>query len=307
MLAIVAAVVAGALGLAGVLFALTRNDDDSVTTDGTTPVETSAPADTEATESTEPSETTPAVTSPADSVPLVTTPPVTAPQVTAPQVTVAPVTTLVDTTPPSDSGLTSIDQLLAWTSFSEEPLVAAEQQAEIDALIELRFVEAVAHPTTVSTICAGIPVDAAMDLTIVWQYLGETVQTDDVAAAPPGVGSCIDNGGDPLGAGSYQVFAATPDLVDIGYATTFVVGASTVTQTFVNNSDQDLCDVGLGPLDTQFYEFFVSENGIIVPGDLLEIDVASVEQDLRATACDGTTLEPFTFFPDSFTDQNLSL
>lgn len=303
LLGIVAAVVAAALGLAGIIYALTRNDESSVTTDATVPELT---LDTTLPDIVVP-ETASPVTDPAVTEPASTPPPDTAPPDTVPTETSEPPATVLTTTPDGSNDLISIPDLLAWTSFSEEPLDAAGKQSEVDTLIADRTVDAVAHPTKVSTICAGVPVNAAIDLTVTWQYLGETVQSDPRNAAPPGAGSCIDNGGDPLPAGSYQVFASTADESEVGYVTTFVIGANVVNQRFVNNTDQDICDIGVGPLDTQYYELFVSTDGAITPGDSIDIEVASVEQDLRATLCDGTDLDAFTFFPSSFGDQNLSL
>jgi hypothetical protein len=203
--------------------------------------------------------------------------------------------------------LTSIPQLVSWTSFSELPLSDDQRTAEIDRLIAARTVEAVASPGTVAEICAGIPVGAPIDLVITWQYLGETIQHDERQAVEPGVGSCIDNAGEPLKAGSYQVFAANADESELGFATTFVVGANPIEQLFTNNSETDICDIGVAPVDTSFYEFFTSTSGPILSGEQISIQVAGVEQDLRARTCSGGDLESLTFTPSSEAAQNLSL
>jgi hypothetical protein len=69
----------------------------------------------------------------------------------------------------------------------------------------------------------------------------------------------------------------------------------------------DSCDVGIGPLDTHYYELFVSSNGAIAPGEFIDIDLASVEQNIRATTYDSTDLDVVPFVPNSFIEQNLSL
>jgi len=296
-------VVVGALALAGVIFAVTRDDSsgernsDIVTTDATAPAETAPPESV-------PAETVPAETVPAETVPAETVPAETVPAETAPPETAPPVAASDGGN--GDSGFTTINGLLAWTSFGEEPLDEAAQQSEIDRLIAERTVDAVAHPTAVSTICAGVPVDVQLDFTITWQYLGETVQSDEQSATPPGVGSCIDNGGEPLGAGSYQVFTANADQTEIGNATTFVIGANSVAQSFVNNTDDDICEIGIAPVDTSYYEFFVSEQGAVGPGEFIIVDIASVEQDLLARRCDGSDIGAFTFVPNAGTDQGLA-
>ncbi len=275
MLAIVAAVVAGAMGLAGAVFALTRSDaSDTVTSE-------------------------PAVSEPGTEPPAAEP----TPEVPAsdPPATGAPASSNLD---PVDD-LMTIDDLLVWTSFAEDPLDEPAQQAEIDRLIVERTVAAVAHPTRVSTICAGIPVNAVIDLSITWQYGGVTVQSDPAAATPPGVGACLDNDGEPLAAGSYQVFASNSDLSEIGFATTFVVGAEGITQSFLNNTDGDICEVGVAPIDTAYYESFVVDGGTLAPGELLNIPIATVDQDLSARFCDGTDVGEFVFSPSASSTQNL--
>jgi hypothetical protein len=42
-------------------------------------------------------------------------------------------------------------------------------------------------------------------------------------------------------------------------------------------------------------------------GEFIDIDLASIEQNIRATTYDSTDLDAVTFVPDSFVDQNLSL
>lgn len=203
--------------------------------------------------------------------------------------------------------LTEIPQLVSWTSFSELPLADDQRAAEIDRLIAERTVEAVASPGSVAEICAGIPVGTAIDFVITWQHLGQTIQQDERQAVEPGVGSCVNNAGEPLLAGSYQVFAASVDESELGFATTFVVGANPVEQLFTNNSETDICDIGVAPVDTSFYEFFTSTGGPILPGEQISIQIAGVEQDLRARTCSGGDLESLTFTPSSDVVQNLSL
>ncbi len=306
------------LGVAGLVFAVSRNDAsstiDSVLIDDPDPEpeisttvaptdDTEVPAvtepDTPATEPDTPS-TEPDTPSTEPDTTLVTVP-------DQPAATLAPGVTVV---PDSDFGdgvpLDSVGQLLAWTSFSSTPLDDAGQQSMIESLISTRQVVAVAHPTAVSAICAGIPVDVDLSFDIVWEFGGDEVSRTPVDAAPPGAGGCIENGDDPLPAGSYQVYALGTAADDVGYATTFVVGANEVAQSFVNNSDVDICDIGLGPIDTGFYELFVSRGGPIPPGDTIIIDVASVEYDLRAASCDGDVLGDLSFLPDAFSDQPLA-
>ena len=294
MLAIVVAVVGGAMAVAGAVFALTRSDTvDTVTSDTVTAdsVSTEVTLDSTVAPDTEPPATEPPATETDVDVP-----------VSDPPATDAPATSNPD---PGDE-LTTMNDLLTWTSFAEDPLDEPAQQAEIDRLIAERTVAAVAHPTRVSTICAGIPVDAAIDLSITWQYSGETVQSDPAAATPPGVGACLDNDGEPLAAGSYQVFASNSDLSEIGFATTFVVGADGITQTFLNNTESGICEVGVAPIDTAYYEFFIVDGGTLAPGELLNIPIATVEQDLAARFCDGTEVGALVFSPSVFDAQNLA-
>ena len=264
----------------------------------------------------------PAVLDPTVSDPaaVATGPAESTPQETDASANTAPATEVVDETSPAtdapdttevDEGdgpqLTTIPQLVSWTSFFELPLTDDQRAAEIDRLIAERTVAAVASPGSVAEICAGIPVGAPIDLVITWQHLGETIQQDERQAVEPGVGSCVDNAGEPLLAGSYQVFAASADESELGFATTFVVGANPVEQLFTNNSETDICDIGVAPVDTSFYEFFTSTSGPILPGEQISIQVAGVEQDLRARTCSGGDLESLTFTPSSDDIQNLSL
>jgi len=302
--------VVAALVLAGVIsvFVVGGGDDSSDSPDvdiAITVAITEAPP----TAATEPAATEPAATepdAPAETEPDETEPAETEPAETEPTETSPPESTPPETEPSDEDGFTTINGLLAWTSFDEEPLDDAAQRRAIDQLIADRTVEAVAHPTAVSTICAGVPVDAPLDFTITWHYLGETVQADERSASPPGVGSCIDNDGEALAAGSYQVFTSNDDGSEIGNATTFVIGADTVAQSFVNNTDDDLCEIGVAPIDTSYYELFVSEDGNIGPGELIIIDIASVEQDLLARRCDGSDVGALTFVPDGASDQALA-
>ncbi len=143
-------------------------------------------------------------------------------------------------------------------------------------------------------------------MAITWQFAGETVQSTVAAATSPGVGSCLTNDGDPLAAGSYQVFASNSDLSEVGLVTTFVVGANEIIQSFVNNTDVDICEVGVAPIDTGYYESFVAEGGPLAPGELVDIPIATVEQDLSALFCDGTEAGAFPFVPSAFNEQNLA-
>ncbi len=69
----------------------------------------------------------------------------------------------------------------------------------------------------------------------------------------------------------------------------------------------DICDVGIGPLHTQYYELLRVDQWRHCPGEFVDVDLVSVEQDICATTCDGTDLDAVTFVPNSFVDQNLSL
>ena len=237
-------------------------------------------------------------------VPVATEPDETVPSDTVPSDTV-PSETVPSDTEPVENPFDEIGVLLVWTSFDAEPLDELEQQAEIDALVADRTVEAVAHPTRVSTLCAGIPVDVPLELTITWQYAGETIRSDPRSATPPGTGACLTNDGAPLSAGTYQVLATDATEDEVGFATTFVVGATEVLQQFENNTDVDICDIGVAPLDTAFYEVYGSEGGPLGPGELVNIVVASVEQDLRSTECDGENFDSRTFFPNATSTEPL--
>lgn len=316
-LAIVAGGVAAVLAVAALVFVLTRNDTDvandispqaTIIATDVPDAETSDDEPAPITAATEPgdeSDTTADSSDAADNA----TPDDSESADTTPDGTTA-TTEITATTAPVDASdddrRDEISRLLAWTSFSETPLDPDAEQIEIARLIADPAVEAVASTGTVSTLCAGLPVDADFDLTITWQYRGVTVQSDAASATPPGVGSCLSNDGAPLDAGSYQVLATNADESDNGFATTFVVGAASVTQLFVNNSDVDICEVAIAPLDTAFYELFQPEDGPLRPGELLVIDVADVDQEVRTGLCSGTDLEPFTFDPSDAREQDLA-
>lgn len=305
-LGLVAAVVAAA-----VIFAVTRDSDESAATDDLNS-DTTVAADSGAVVL-DPTVSDPVAEStvPTESAPLETDASADTAANTEATNETTPATDRADTTTNSGEDdppeLTTIPQLVSWTSFSELPLADDQRTAEIERLIAERAVEAVASSGSVAEICAGIPVGTALDFVITWQHLGATIQQDERQAVEPGVGSCVDNAGEPLLAGSYQVFAASADETELGFATTFVVGANPVEQLFTNNSETDICDIGVAPVDTSFYEFFTSTSGPILSGEQISIQIAGVEQDLRARTCSGGDLESLTFTPSSDVAQNLSL
>jgi hypothetical protein len=117
--------------------------------------------------------------------------------------------------PVDDTPLSETAELFACTSFSKEFLDDAAAQVEIDQLIVAQTVGAAAYPTAVTTLCPGIPMNAAFVVSVVGQFDGATVQSDAFEGVSPGVGSGSSNSGDPLPVGSCQVFASDSDEVDV--------------------------------------------------------------------------------------------
>jgi hypothetical protein len=78
----------------------------------------------------------------------------------------------------------------------------------------------------------------------------------------------------------------------------FTVGASTVNQEFLNDTDADLCSVELAPTAAGFFQPFEVNGGeAIVPGDSILIDIADVEHEIRSVDCAGTAAESFFASP----------
>ena len=97
-----------------------------------------------------------------------------------------------------------------------------------------------------------------------------------------------------------------PGESEVGFVTTFVISATQVAQSFVKNTDVAICDIGVASLSTAYYEFFTPADGPNQPGQLINVTVASIDQDVRVRPCGGDDLENLTFSPNALVDQPMT-
>jgi hypothetical protein len=168
-------------------------------------------------------------------------------------------------------------------------------QSTVDELLASGGRHDVALPGIVATLCATVELSGPIEVSGRWEHDGDEVdETGLVLRSAPGFGDCIDNGGEPLEAGSYQFVATDADGTDSAVGT-FVVDAARMNQRFVNNGEDPVCAIFVAPTTAGFYEDFVFSNPL-PPGATVVIPIADVAQDVEVWVCPGSDLrEEFEF------------
>ena len=236
--------------------------------------------------------------------PEVTDPPVTDPPVTEPPVTDPPVTDPPVSDPPEPDG--SVQNIFVRVEAFDALVADEDLTPTFQELATREGDNPVATTDDVINLCAAMPLDADVNASVEWVRDGTTVLAGDpIDLFAPGDGACLNNSGDPLVAGSYEVSFTDAAGAMSGVAL-FTVGSETVTQTFVNDTGVEVCSVDAGPTPAGFYQTFELASGASLPvGDSILFDVAAVEHEARAVDCDDNPLESF-FFTPSGEDVNLS-
>lgn len=220
-------------------------------------------------------------------------------ETTEPVVTPAPTDAPTTTIPPvvADG---SVDSL--FVHVEAFPNVVAE--ADLDATIQRIGLAEGNNPVSsadpVLNLCAAIPVEMPVSATVSWTLdNAELSEGAERVFATPADGNCINNSGEPLASGAYEVSFSDADGAMSGVAL-FTVGAATVNQEFLNDTDADLCAVELAPTSAGFFQSFEVTGGEpLIPGDSILIDLADIEHEVRGVDCDGTAGESFFASPAS--------
>lgn len=156
----------------------------------------------------------------------------------------------------------------------------------------------VSTPEPVVNLCAAIAIDEPVNARVEWSRDGATVLENPTRPfAVPADGNCINNNGDPLENGSYEVFF-TDDAGGQSRIALFTVGAATRSQVFLNDTGLDICFIDLSPSVAGFYQSFEPTGDTpLLDGETIAIDIADVEHDLRGVDCDGNELDAVGFVP----------
>jgi hypothetical protein len=228
-------------------------------------------------------------------------PATTGPAVTEPVVTeVLPETTAVaETTTTSAAALTgSVEGLFTHIEARGEIIPDDQLATSLEQLGLAEGDNPVSTADAVLNLCAAIPVDAPVGARVSWSRDNVSVLDGTSRTfSSPADGNCINNNGEPLADGAYEVFFTDDADGESGVAL-FTVGAATRSQEFVNDSAIELCSVDLGPTTSGFYQSFelTSEEPIVI-GESIIIDVADVEHEARGVDCSEATQESIFFLP----------
>ncbi len=201
---------------------------------------------------------------------------------TVPVTTLPPETTT--TAPVVADG--SVDGL--FVSVEAFPDVIAE--AELDATIQRIGLNEGNNPVSsadpVLNLCAAIPVEMPVSATVTWSVDNVTLSEGaERVFATPADGNCINNSGQPLAPGAYEVSFTDAAGATSGVAL-FSVGVATVNQEFLNDTGADLCSVELAPTAAGFFQPFEVDGGVpLVAGESILIDMADTEHEIRGVGC----------------------
>jgi hypothetical protein len=217
----------------------------------------------------------------------------TEPEDTEPDETV--VSTVTDTVVAADG---SVDGVFVRIEARSELIADADIQPALQQIGEKPDDNPVSTTDDVLNLCAAIPIDSPVNASVEWFRDNESVSTGvSRRMETPADGNCINNNGEPLAAGSYEV-KFTDDAGGITTVALFTVGAGTRSQTFVNNTGQELCSIDVSPTTAGFYQSFELTTGEpLADGESIDIDVAEVEQEGRGIDCNEDPLTTFVFTP----------
>jgi len=261
---LVAGLVAFVVLLVGALgFVVTQTGDDAE------PATTEEPDDSE----------------PEDAEPPPTEPPPTEPPPTEPS----------PTSPPATG---SVDGVFVHVEARGEVVADSELQAALEALGLAEGNNPVASADPVLNLCAALPVTEPVVASVEWRLDDSTISEGAPRTfSTPADGNCINNNGEPLDSGSYEV-SFTDDAGGASTVALFTVGAAAVTQEFLNDTGDDLCLVDVAPLSVGFFQPFELPDGEpLVDGSTIIFDIADIEHEARGVDCNGDALDSVTFLP----------
>jgi len=216
------------------------------------------------------------------------------------------ITEPVTTPPPTEATTTtttvvldgSVDGLFVHLESFPEVLAEDELDATIERIGLAEGNNPVSTADPVLNLCAAIPVDTPVAATVTWSLDNSTLSEGaERAFATPADGNCINNSGEPFADGVYEVSFSDAAGTMSGVAL-FTVGAETVNQEFLTDTDADMCAVELAPTAAGFFQSFEVNGGeAIIPGDSILIDIADVEHEIRSVDCDGNPADSFFATP----------
>lgn len=170
---------------------------------------------------------------------------------------------------------------------------------DLDATLERIGLSSVANPIStaepVVNLCAAVAVDEPVNARVEWTLDMRTIlESPTRQLATPADGGCINNEGDPLDDGVYEVFFT--DAGGESLVAAFVVGAITRPQDFLNDTGVDVCFVDVAPVAASCYQT-IEPFDPLADGDTITIELADVEHDVRPVDCDDNELEAVFFTP----------
>ena len=210
----------------------------------------------------------------------------------------------VVTPPPTEATTTtvvadgSVEGLFVHVEAFPEVIAEGELDATIQRIGLTDGNNPVSSADPVLNLCAALPVASPVSATVTWAL--DNASLSEGAArvfATPADGNCINNSGEPLASGAYEVSFSDSAGAMSGVAL-FTVGAATVNQEFLNDTESDLCAVELAPSAAGFFQSFEVNGGEpLVVGDSILIDIAEIEHEIRGVDCAGTPAESFFASP----------
>ncbi len=160
----------------------------------------------------------------------------------------------------------------------------ADRQAAIGTALATPS-HTVAVEAAPGTLCALVPVAAAVMAEGRWERNGEPVRTTaEQRRDPPGYDDCFTNdNGEAFRDGVYQFVAIGPTGATSA-AATVVVGSEPLDAWFVNNGEEPVCLVLVSPEPADFYEARDTDSPLL-PGEAIAITLADVDHDVRVFGC----------------------
>lgn len=232
------------------------------------------------------------------------------PEEEEPEPTTVETTEPVDTAPATEAATTttttsvvadgSVDGVFVHLEAFPEVIAEADLDATIQRIGLAEGNNPVSSADPVLNLCAALPVDTPVSATVTWTLDNETLSEGaERVFATPADGNCINNSGEPLTDGVYEVSFSDAAGARSGVAL-YTVGAATVTQEFLNDTDIDLCAVELAPSTAGFFQSFEVTGGEpLIVGDSILIDMADTEHEVRGLDCDDEPTESFFVSPST--------
>ncbi|MFK7917708.1 MAG: hypothetical protein AB8G14_06495 [Ilumatobacter sp.] len=224
----------------------------------------------------------------------------TVPVLTLPETTTTTTTTTSTTTSTTVLANGTVDAVFVRVEAFPAVLSDAELGTTLERVGLADGNNPVSTPDPVLNLCAALPVESPVAATVSWTVDNASLSDGaERVLASPADGNCINNSGEPLAAGAYEV-SFTDAAGNMSGVALFTVGAATVEQEFVNDTGIDLCAVELAPSSAGFFQSFEVVGGEpLVAEDSILIDIASVEHEVRGIGCDDVPLESVFTTPTS--------